>query len=42
MIIGVWIFGTFTTGILESSINDTLNIYKNLENEEMIAKLQHK
>lgn len=42
MIIGVWIFGQFTSGILETNINDSLNVYKNLEKEEMITKLQHK
>lgn len=42
MIIGVWIFGQFTSSILETSLNDTFNIYRNIDNESMIAKLQCK
>lgn len=42
MILGVWIFGVFTSGILETTVNDTLNEHKNQEKEDMISKLQIK
>lgn len=42
MIIGVWIFGQFTSSLLETSINDSFNVFTNKNNEDMINKLHIK
>lgn len=42
MIIGVVLFTFVSSSILEITLSDSLNIYKNRESEEMIEKMQLK
>jgi len=42
MIIGVVLFTFVSSSILEITLSDSLNIYKNRETEEMIEKMQLK
>lgn len=42
MIIGVILFTLWSSSVMESTITDSLDIYRNIETDEMINKMQIK